>query len=158
MRLFFVRTEVLQTKLWCCESPHIRNCFDLLDLSVCVRSLRLFSPYNVPQNHKVMRSKKYKACSKKKKDRTFAINNLLLILQHFKQCPFQRNPLYWRHIFLNVSSIVGMFPGTCFLCRRAILSYRIFLNLLYGLETASFQSGLKFEKQEKSLLGAKSGE
>jgi len=33
----------------------------------------------------------YKGCSKKK-DRTFAINNLLFILHHFKQCPFKVVP------------------------------------------------------------------
>jgi len=47
----------------------------------------------------------------------------------------------------------------CFLertvCDGAQFSYRIFLNLLYGLETTSFQSGFKFGKQEKSA-GAKS--
>jgi len=32
-------------------------------------------------------------------------------------------------------------------------SHRIFLNLLYGLETTSFQIGFKFGKQEKGLLG-----
>jgi hypothetical protein len=44
----------------------------------------------------------YKACSKK--DRTFAIKTLLLILQHFKHCRLQSSPLYWRY---NVSSTVG---------------------------------------------------
>jgi len=55
----------------------------------------------------------YKACSEK--DRTFAIKTLLLILQHFKHCPLQSNPLYWRYTVPNVSSIVGMLPGTRFL-------------------------------------------
>jgi hypothetical protein len=36
----------------------------------------------------------YKSCSKK--DRTFAIKTLLLILQHFKHCPLQSSLLYWR--------------------------------------------------------------
>jgi len=44
----------------------------------------------------------------------------------------------------------------CFLERTfydgAQLSYRFFLNPLYGLETTSFQSGFKFGKQKKSLL------
>jgi hypothetical protein len=52
----------------------------------------------------------YKACSKK--DRTFAIRTLLLILQHFKRCPLQSSPVYWRYTVPNVSSIVGMLPGT----------------------------------------------
>jgi hypothetical protein len=55
----------------------------------------------------------YKACSKK--DRTFAIMTLLLILQHFKHCPFQISPLYWRYTVPNVSTIVVMLPGTHFL-------------------------------------------
>jgi hypothetical protein len=52
-------------------------------------------------------------CSKK--DRTFAIKTLLLILKHFKHFPLQSSPLYWRHTFPNVSSIVEMLPGTHFL-------------------------------------------
>ena len=37
-------------------------------------------------------------------------------------------------------------------CDGAQFSYRIFLNLIYGLETTSFQSGFKFRKQEKVCL------
>ena len=55
----------------------------------------------------------YKACSKK--DQTFAIKTLLLILQHFKHCPLQSSPLDWRNTVPNVSSIVGMLPGKHFL-------------------------------------------
>ena len=55
----------------------------------------------------------YKVCSKR--DRTFAVKTLLLILQHFKHCPLQTSPLYWRYTVPNVSSIVGMLPGTYFL-------------------------------------------
>jgi hypothetical protein len=55
----------------------------------------------------------YKACSKK--DRTFAIKTLLLILQHFKHRPLQSSPLYWRYTVPSVSSTVGMLPGTHFL-------------------------------------------
>jgi hypothetical protein len=40
----------------------------------------------------------YKACSKK--DRTFAIKILLLILRHFKHCPLQSGPLYCSRFFL----------------------------------------------------------
>jgi hypothetical protein len=46
----------------------------------------------------------YKGCSKKK-DRTFAINTLLLILHHFKQCPLQSSALYWRYTVTKVSFI-----------------------------------------------------
>jgi hypothetical protein len=38
-----------------------------------------------------------------------------LILQHFKHCPLQSSTLYWRYTVPNVSSIVGMLPGTHFL-------------------------------------------
>ena len=39
----------------------------------------------------------------------------MLILQHFKHCPLQISPLYLRYIVPNVSSIIGMLPGTPFL-------------------------------------------
>jgi hypothetical protein len=81
------------------------------------------------------------------------MKTLLLILQHFKHCPLQSSPLYWWYTFPNVSSIVGMFPGTHFLWWRAVLLYRIFPNLLYGLETTSFQGGFKFGEQEKVCWG-----
>ena len=46
----------------------------------------------------------------------------------------------------------------CFLehtfCDGAQFSYRIFLNLPYGLETTSFQSGFKFGKQENVCWGS----
>ena len=45
----------------------------------------------------------------------------------------------------------------CFLersfCDGAEFSNRIFPNLLYGLETTSFQSGFKFGKQENVCWG-----
>jgi len=41
------------------------------------------------------------------------MKTLLLILQHFKHCPLQSSPLYWRHT-IPVSSIVEMLPGTHF--------------------------------------------
>ena len=55
----------------------------------------------------------YEVCSKK--DRTFAIKTLLLILQHFKHCPPQSSPLCWQYTVPNISSIFGMPPGTHFL-------------------------------------------
>jgi len=55
----------------------------------------------------------YKACTKK--DQTLAIQTLLLILQHFTHCPLQSSPIYWQNTVPNVSSIVGMLPGTHFL-------------------------------------------
>ena len=50
------------------------------------------------------------------------------ILQHFKHCPLQSSPLYWRYTVPNVSSIVRMLPGTHF-SDGAQFSSRIFLNL-----------------------------
>jgi hypothetical protein len=49
----------------------------------------------------------------KKKKPNFCYKDF--ILQHFKHCPPQSSPLYWRHTVPNVSSIVGMLPGTHFL-------------------------------------------
>jgi hypothetical protein len=62
-------------------------------------------------------SKKYKACSKKRPN--FCHKNF--ILQHSKHCPLQSSPLYWRYTVPNVSSVVGMLPGTHFLWWCAVL-------------------------------------
>jgi hypothetical protein len=43
------------------------------------------------------------------------------ILQHFKHCPLQSSPLYWRYTVPNVSSIIGMLHGMHFLWWRAVL-------------------------------------
>ena len=93
-----------------------------------------------------------KSCSKK--DRTFAIKSVLLILQHFKRCSFQSSPLYCRYTVPAVSPLLECFLESSF-CDGAQFSYRISLNLLYGLETASVQSGffLKFGKQEDVCWG-----
>ena len=61
------------------------------NVEICVNSCREATEYEVKLKC-VYPSIKYKACSKKY--RTFAINTLLLILQHFKHCPLQSNPLY----------------------------------------------------------------
>jgi len=50
-----------------------------------------------------------------KKDRTFAIKTLLLILHHFKHCPLQSSPLYWLYTVPSICSIFGMLPETHFL-------------------------------------------
>ena len=60
----------------------------------------------------------YEICSKK--DRTFAIKTLLLILQHFKHCPPQSSSLYWQYTVPNFSSIFGMPPGTHLMWWRAV--------------------------------------
>ena len=86
----------------------------------------------------------YKACSKK--DQTFAIKTLLLILQHFKHCPLQSSPLDWRNTVPNVSSIVGMLPGKHFLwCRAVLLSHFPESPLWFGNDVLSKWFG----KQEK---------
>jgi hypothetical protein len=69
----------------------------------------------------LVRKKEYKACSKK--DRTFAIKILLLILQHFKRCPLQSSPLYWRYTVPNVSSIVGMLPSLSVMARSSLITF-----------------------------------
>jgi hypothetical protein len=71
----------------------------------------------------------YKACSKK--DRTFAIKTLLLILHHFKHFPIQGSHLYWRYTVPNFSSTVGMLPGTHFLWWRAVLISRFAESLVW---------------------------
>ena len=43
----------------------------------------------------------------------------------------------------------------CIFCDGAQFAYRIFLNLLCGLETTSFQSGFNFGETGKSLPGLK---
>ena len=43
------------------------------------------------------------------------------ILQHFKHCPLQSSPLYWQYTVPNVSSIVGMPPGTHLLSWHSVL-------------------------------------
>jgi hypothetical protein len=113
----------------------------------------LLSPHmttvkNTPLNNILFIHVIYKACSKK--DRTYAIKTLLLILQHSKHCPLQSSPLYWRYTVPNFYPLLECFLERTF-CDGEQFSYRSFLNLLYGLETTSFQSGFKFGKQEKSV-------
>ena len=82
------------------------------NVEICVNSCREATEYEVKLKC-VYPSIKYKACSKKY--RTFAIKNVLLILQYFKRCPLQSSPLYWRYTVSNISSIVGARPVTHFL-------------------------------------------
>ena len=79
---------------------------------------------------------KYEVCSKK--DRTFAIKTLLLILQRFKHCPPQSSPLYWQYTVPNVSSIFWMPPGTHLIRWRAVqLSHFPESPLLFGNDILS---------------------
>ena len=80
------------------------------------------------------------------------MKTLWLILQHFKHRFLQSSPLYRRYTVSNVSSLSECFLERTF-CDGAQFSYRIILNLLYGLETTSFQSGFNFGKQEKVCWG-----
>ena len=82
------------------------------------------------------------------KDRTFAMKTLLLILQHFKRCPLQSSPLYWRYTVPNVSSIVGMLPGTHFLWWRSVLLSHCPEYLLWFGNDVLLSLG-----RRKSLLG-----
>ena len=88
----------------------------------------------------------YKTCSKK--ERTFAINTLLLILS---TVPYKVVPTTGDTPFPFLPLLECFLE--CTLCDGAQFSYRIFLILLYGLETTSFQSGFKFGKQEKVCGG-----
>ena len=92
----------------------------------------------------------YKACSKK--DRTFAIKTVFFILQHFKHCSFQSSPLYWRYTVPALLPLLECFLESTF-CDGMQFCYCIFLNIVYGLEMTSFQSGFKFGKQEKVCWG-----
>jgi hypothetical protein len=53
-----------------------------------------------------------------KKDRTFAIKTLFY---NILSSPLRSSPLYRRYPVPNVSSIVGILPGTHFLCWSAVL-------------------------------------
>jgi len=81
----------------------------------------------------------YKASSNK---------DFIAILQHFKHCPIQSSPLYWQYTVPTFLPLLVCFLERTF-CDGAQFSYCIFPNLLYGLETTSFQSAFKFGKQEK---------
>jgi hypothetical protein len=89
-------------------------------------------------------------------DRTFAVRNVLRILQHLSTIPFKVFPYAADTPFLTFLPLLEWFLERTF-CDDAPFSCRILLNLLYGLETTSFQSAFAFEKQEKSA-GVKSGE
>jgi hypothetical protein len=87
------------------------------------------SKYPYRHHHKKMKSyMKYKASLK---TRTFVIKILLFILKHFKQCPTQSNPLYWRYNVPNMSSIVEMFSGTHFLWWHAVLLLNFYVLFVY---------------------------
>jgi len=92
----------------------------------------------------------YKACSKK--DRTFAIKTLLLILQQLSNVPSKEVPSTGDTPFSTFLPLLECFLERTF-CDGAQFSCGIFLNHLYDLETTSFQSGFKFGKQEKVYWG-----
>jgi len=93
---------------------------------------------------------KYEVCSKK--DRTFAIKTLLLILQILSTVPLRVVPSTCNTPFPTFLPFLEcLLERTC--CDGAQFNCRIFLNLLCGLETTSFQSGFKLGKQEKVCWG-----
>ena len=65
----------------------------------------------------------------------------------FKVVPSTGDTLFPTFLPLLESFLEGTF------CDGTQFSYCIFLNLLYGLEMTSFQSGFKFGKQEKVCWG-----
>ena len=87
-----------------------------------------------------------------KKDRTFAIKILLLILQHFKCCAFQLVPYTGDKPFPTFRKFLELFQERTF-SDGAQFSYHIFLNLFYGLEATSFQIVFKFWKQKNICWG-----
>ena len=80
----------------------------------------------------------YKACSKKK-DRTSSINTLLFIWEHLSTVPFKVVPSTGDTPFPALLLLLECFLERIF-CDGAQFCYRIFLNLLYGLETTYFHS------------------
>ena len=65
----------------------------------------------------------------------------------FSTVPFKVVPSAGDTPFLTFLPLLECFLERTF-CDSAQFSYLIFLNLLYGLETTSFQSGFEFGKQE----------
>ena len=93
---------------------------------------------------------KYKACSKKYC--TFAIKILLFIYSILSTVPFKVVPCTGDSPFPTFLPLLECFLERTF-CDGAQFSCRILLNLLYGLETTSFQSGFNFGKQENVCWG-----
>ena len=79
------------------------------------------------------------------------------ILQHFKQCPLQTSPLYWRHTVPNVSSIVGMLLGRHFLWWRGVLLSHFPESLRLQKKTEPLNSSLTSTESALQLLSAPSG-
>jgi len=66
-----------------------------------------------------------------------AFKGLMLILQHFKHCPLQRNPLYWRYTFPKVSYI---YIYVYKVARRGHAVAQLVEALRYKLEGRGFNS------------------
>ena len=94
-----------------CPLPLGAVCIGPLAASLVAQDIKYARPikYVKIEFFSIRTVKTYEVCSKK--DRTFAIKTLLLILQHFKHCPPQSSPLYWQYTVPNVSSVFGMPPG-----------------------------------------------
>jgi len=90
--------------------------------------------------------------SVQKKDRTFAVKILLLILEHFMYRVLQSSTLYRRYAVPNMSSFVGMLPGTHFLWwRTVLLSHFPESRLWFGNDVVS--KWFSVWETRKSLLG-----
>jgi hypothetical protein len=83
----------------------------------------------------ILKHTAYKLCSKK--DRTFAIKTLLLILEHCKPIPFKVVPSTGDTQFPTFLLLLECFLEHIF-CDGMQCSYCIFLNLFYGLKMTSF--------------------
>lgn len=89
-------------------------------------------------------------------DRPFAIKALLTSLQGSKHYPLQNSSFYWQHTIPNVSSIVGMLPGTHFVSVRGSLStFSIISSMVWLL--LPFEVILSLENR-KMPAWTKSGE
>jgi len=84
-----------------------------------------------------------------KKRPNICYKDLVLILQHFKHRPLQSSPSTGDTPFLTFLPLLEWFLERTF-CDGAQFSYRILLNLLYGLETTSFKVVLSLGNRKKS--------
>jgi hypothetical protein len=79
------------------------------------------------------------------------------ILQHFKHCPLQSSPLYWRYTVLKFLPLLECFLEGTF-CDGAQFSYRIFLNLRVFKKRPNFLNSSPTSKEGAlRLLSAPSG-
>jgi hypothetical protein len=83
------------------------------------------------------KGEKYNSCSKK--DRTFAMKTLLLILQHSKHCPHQSslNRAQWYITYVSLDG--AMHPRVCKACSKKRLNLCYYCSFYSILSTAPFK-------------------